>query len=197
MVLKIIVTLLISTFIGYITNVVAVRMLFWPRRPINLGFYSVQGVLPKRQAQIAVSLGALVEKELLSMDDVLDQINTPEIQQLVLSKVSAVLKERLNELLPRIIPGRLIQMIIDLLDKIIAQESPKIIEQLFKSGGEYLTNEIHISQIVEDKINAFDLKQLEDMIKGISAPELTFIEVLGGVMGFMIGLVQVVIILVA
>ena len=88
-------------------------------------------------------------------------------------------------------------MIIDLLDKIIAQESPKIIEQLFKSGGEYLTNEIHISQIVEDKINAFDLKQLEDMIKGISAPELTFIEVLGGVMGFLIGLVQVVIILVA
>jgi uncharacterized membrane protein YheB (UPF0754 family) len=197
MVLKIILTLLISAFIGYITTVVAVRMLFWPRRPVNLGFYSVQGVLPKRQAQIAVSLGELVEKELLSMDDVLEQLNTPEIQQLVLSKVSAVLRERLNELLPRIIPGRLIQMIIDLLDKIIAQESPKIIEQLFKSGGEYLTNEIHISQIVEDKINAFDLKQLEDMIKGISAPELTFIEVLGGVMGFMIGLVQVVIILVA
>ncbi|HWQ76311.1 MAG TPA: DUF445 family protein [Syntrophomonas sp.] len=197
MVLKIILTLLISAFIGYITTVVAVRMLFWPRRPVNLGFYSVQGVLPKRQAQIAVSLGELVEKELLSMDDVLEQLNTPEIQQLVLSKVSAVLRERLNELLPRIIPGRLIQMIIDLLDKIIAQESPKIIEQLFKSGGEYLTNEIHISQIVENKINALDLKQLEDMIKGISAPELTFIEVLGGVMGFMIGLVQVVIVLMA
>lgn len=195
MALKIITTLLISTFIGYITNVVAVKMLFWPRQPINLGFYTVQGILPKRQAQIAVSLGELVEKELLSMDDVLEQINTPRNQQIIVAKISAMVRDRLAELLPRIIPGRLIQLIIDTLDKILIQESAQIIEQLFKSGGEYLTNEIHISKIVEDKVNAFDLQQLEDLIKGISAPELTFIEVLGGVMGFMIGLVQVIILL--
>jgi len=196
-VFKIVSTLLISTFIGYITNVVAVRMLFWPRRPINLGFYAVQGILPKRQAQIAVSLGELVEKELLSMDDVLEQINTPRNQQILVAKISAMIRDRLAELLPRIIPGRLIQIIIDTLDKILIQESAQIIEQLFKSGSEYLTNEIHISKIVEEKVNAFDLQQLEDLIKGISAPELTFIEVLGGVMGFMIGLVQVIILLVA
>lgn len=197
MVLKIVTTLLISTFIGYITNVVAVRMLFWPRQPINLGFYSVQGILPKRQSQIAVSLGELVEKELLSMDDVLEQINTPDNQQILVAKISAMIRERLAELLPRIIPGRLIQIIIDALDKILIQESAQIIEQLFRSGSEYLTKEIHISKIVEDKVNAFDLKQLEDIIKGISAPELTFIEVLGAVMGFTIGLVQVIILLVA
>jgi len=195
--LKIVTTLLISTFIGYFTNVVAVKMLFWPRRPINLGFYSVQGILPKRQAQIAVSLGELVEKELLSMDDVLEQINTPRNQQIIVAKISAMVRDRLGELLPRIIPGRLIQIMIDTLDKILIQESSQIIEQLFKYGSEYLTNEIHISKIVEDKVNAFDLQQLEDMIKGISAPELTFIEVLGGVMGFTIGLVQVIILLAA
>ena len=197
MLLKIITTLLISTFIGYITNVVAVRMLFWPRQPINLGFYTVQGVLPKRQAQIATSLGELVEKELLSLDDVMDRINTPEIQQKLIDKISAMVRDRLFELLPKIIPGRLIQIIIDALDKILSQESAQIIEQLFKSGGEYLANEIQISKIVEEKVNAYDLKQLEDIIKGISAPELTFIEVLGGVMGFIIGLVQVLILLVA
>ncbi len=197
MVIKVITTLLISTFIGYITNVVAVKMLFWPRQPIKLGFYTVQGILPKRQAQIAVSLGELVEKELLSLDDVLDKINTPEIQQKLIDKVSAMVKGRLTELLPKIIPGRLIQIIVDTLDKIMMQESAQIIEQLFKSGSEFLTNEIHISKIVEDKVNAFDLQQLEDVIKGISAPELTFIKVLGGVMGFIIGLVQVIILLTA
>ena len=197
MLLKIISTLFISTFIGYITNVVAVRMLFWPRQPINLGFYTMQGVLPKRQAQIAASLGELVEKELLSLDDVMDRINTPEIQQKLVDKISAMIRDRLIELLPKIIPGRLIQIIIDALDKIMSQESAQIIEQLFKSGGEYLTNEIQISKIVEEKVNAYDLKQLEDIIKGISAPELTFIEFLGGVMGFIIGLVQILILLVA
>ena len=197
MLLKILSMLFISTFIGYITNVVAVRMLFWPRQPINLGFYTVQGVLPKRQAQIATSLGELVEKELLSLDDVMDRINTPEIQQKLIAKISAMVRDRLFELLPKIIPGRLIQIIIDALDKILSQESAQIIEQLFKSGGDYLANEIQISKIVEEKVNAYDLQQLEDIIKGISAPELTFIEVLGGVMGFIIGLVQVLILLVA
>jgi len=192
---KIISTLFISTFIGYVTNVVAVKMLFWPRRPINLGFYIVQGVLPKRQAQIAKSLGELVDQELLSLDDVLERINTPEIQEKLVNKVSEVMRDRLGELLPRIIPGRLIQMIVDTLDKILRQESANLIDQLFTGGREYLTEEIQVSKIVEEKVNAYDLDQLEAMIKGISAPELTFIEVLGGVMGFIIGLVQVAIIL--
>ena len=195
MLLKIISTLLISTLIGYVTNVVAVKMLFWPRRPINLGFYIVQGVLPKRQAQIAKSLGELVDKELLSLDDVLERINTPEIQEKLVGKVSEVMKDRLGELLPRMIPGRLIQLIVDTLDKIMRQESANMIDELFTSGREYLTEEIQISKIVEEKVNAYDLDQLEVIIKGISAPELTFIEVLGGVMGFIIGLVQVAIIL--
>ncbi len=195
MLLKIIFTILISTFIGYVTNVVAVKMLFWPRHPINLGFYVVQGVLPKRQAQIARSLGELVDKELLSLDDVLERINTPEIQEKLVSKISEIMKDRLGEILPRIIPGRLIQIIVDALDKIMRQEADNIIDQLFISGKEFLTEEIQISRIVEDKVNAYDLDQLEQMIKGVSAPELTFIEVLGGVMGFIIGLVQAAIIL--
>lgn len=195
MLLKIISTLFISTFIGYVTNVVAVKMLFWPRRPINLGFYVVQGVLPKRQAQIAQSLGELVDKELLSLDDVLERMNTPEIQEKLVNKVSEFIKDRLGELLPRIIPGRLIQIIVDTLDKILRQESANLIDQIFIGGKEYLTDEIQVSKIVEEKVNAYDLDQLEAMIKGISAPELTFIEVLGGVMGFIIGLVQVAIIL--
>lgn len=195
MLLKIISTLFISTFIGYVTNVVAVKMLFWPRRPINLGFYVVQGVLPKRQAQIAQSLGELVDKELLSLDDLLERMNSPEIQEELVNKISEFMKDRLGELLPRIIPGRLIQIIVDTLDKILRQESANLIDQLFIGGREYLSEEIQVSKIVEEKVNAYDLDQLEAMIKGISAPELTFIEVLGGVMGFIIGLVQVAIIL--
>lgn len=195
MLFKLLSTILISTFIGYITNVVAVKMLFWPRRPINLGFYVVQGVLPKRQVQIARSLGELVDKELLSMDDLLERINTPETQEKLVEKISEVLKVRLAELLPRIIPGRLIQMITDTMDKIMRQEAAHMIDELFISGREYLTEEIQISKIVEEKVNAYELDQLEAMIKGVSAPELTFIEVLGGVMGFIIGLVQVAIIL--
>lgn len=184
---------LISAFIGYATNVLAIRLLFWPRKPINLGFYKVQGLLPKRQSQIASSLGELVDQELLSLDDVFDKIDGPEIQEKLVEKISHLMRERIGDVMPRVIPGRLIQIIVEALDRLLRQEAPGLMNQVMESGKDYLRNEIQISKIVEDKINDYDLKQLEDMIRGVSMEELTFIEVLGGVVGFIIGLVQVLI----
>ncbi|MDD3894657.1 MAG: DUF445 family protein [Syntrophomonadaceae bacterium] len=185
----------ISAFIGYITNVFAIRLLFWPKKPINLGFFSVQGILPKRQAQIAGSVGQLVEKELLSWDELFDKINTPEIREVLTDKISAILKDRLSDLLPRIVPAKVGKLIGDMLEKVIHQEASNIIRQSIEAGSEYLNQEINIEQMVEDKINAFDLDELEKMIRGVTSSELTFIEVLGGVLGFIIGLVQVAIII--
>ena len=63
------------------------------------------------------------------------------------------------------------------------------------AGSKYLNEEVNIQQMVEDKINAFDLDELEKMIRGVTSNELTFIEILGGVLGFIIGLLQVAILL--
>ena len=51
-------------------------------------------------------------------------------------------------------------------------------------------SKIKVSKIVEDKVNDFDLDQLEEMIRGVSSPELRAIEILGGVLGLIIGIVQ-------
>lgn len=186
----------ISAFIGYITNVVAIRLLFWPKRPINFGLFSVQGVLPKRQSQIASSVGQLVEQELLSLDELFDKINTPEIREALTDKISSILKDRLSELLPRVVPVKVSKLIGDMLEKVLRQEAANIIRQGMETGSEYLNHEVNIQQMVEDKINAFDLDELERMIRGITSRELTFIELLGGVLGFIIGLLQVAIMLI-
>lgn len=185
----------ISAFIGYITNVVAIRLLFWPKKPINLGLFSLQGVLPKRQEQIASSIGQLVDQELLSIDELFDKINTPEIRGTLTDKIGGILKERLSELLPRIVPDRIGKKIGEVLEKILRQEAANIIRQSMDAGSKYLNEEVNIQQMVEDKINAFDLDELEKMIRGVTSNELTFIEILGGVLGFIIGLLQVAILL--
>jgi len=184
---------LISALIGYITNVVAIRLLFWPKQPVNLGLFTLQGVLPKRQADIAANVGQLVEEQLLSLDEVIDQVNTPEVRERLVAAVSEVMRTKLDSMLPRIIPGKVIQLIGDTLEKVVRQEAGQIISQAVESVREYLTSEIQIKQIVEDKINQFDLDQLEEMVRGVASTELRSIEILGGVLGFIIGLVQMVI----
>ncbi|WP_054697096.1 DUF445 domain-containing protein [Syntrophomonas palmitatica] len=182
---------LISALIGYITNVVAVKMLFWPRQPINLFFFELYGVLPKRRSQVASSLGQLVEEQLLSIDDLFDKINTPDVRDKIISRIMVLLRDRLNNLLPRLIPAKVVQVISETLEKILRQEAENMVHQIIEYGRDYLTKEVQIRKIVEDKVNAFDLKQLEDMIWSVSSPELKFIEILGGVLGLIIGLVQV------
>lgn len=182
---------IISAFIGYFTNVVAIKLLFWPRKPINFYLFTLYGLLPKNRNKLASSAGNLVEQELLSLDDVLDKINTPEVYELIISKISELLKTKLVETLPNMLPGRLVQLIADALEKLLRQEAPNLIKQLFASGQEYLSSEIKVSQIVEDKINDFDLDELENMVRGISSGELRFIEIMGGVLGLIIGIIQV------
>jgi len=195
MIWRIISSLVISTFIGYLTNVVAVKMLFLPRQPVNLYFFELWGLLPKRRAEVAIALGELVEEQLLSIDDLFDKINTPEMREKIVVRLVELLRDKLNGILPRIIPGKVMQIISDTLEKVIRQEAEDMIHEIIESGREYLTHEIQIKKIVEDKVNGFDLSQLEDMIVGVSSPEIRFIEIMGGVLGFIIGLGQVAILL--
>lgn len=188
--LYLIVIPIISALIGYITNVVAIKLLFWPKHPINLGFFKLQGVLPKRQAEIATSVGELVEEQLLSLDEVFDEVDTPEMHAKFVDKISDVLKDRLASIMPSFLPSKVTKLIIDNLNRVLRQEAPNIIIQVINSARDYLTEEIKISVIVEDKINDFDLDELEEMITGISSTEIRFIELLGGILGFIIGLVQ-------
>jgi len=195
MIWKIVSSLLISTFIGYLTNVIAVKMLFLPRQPVNLYFFELWGLLPKRRAEVAIALGELVEEQLLSVDDLFDKINTPEMREKIVVKLVDMLRDKLNALLPRIIPGKVMQIISDTLEKVIRQEAEDMIHEIIESGRDYLTREIQIKKIVEEKVNGFDLKQLEDMIVGVSSPEVRFIEIMGGILGFVIGLAQVAVLL--
>lgn len=180
----------ISALIGYLTNMVAIKLLFRPQKPWRLLFWQIQGLLPKRQAQIAGSLGELVEGELFSMDDLIDKINTPQMYNLIVDRLSEVVQDRLYTIMPTIIPARVSRLIGDNLDKILRQEAPDLIRQMLEAGREYAVQEVQIKEMVENRINSFDLNQLEQIVRQVSSTEIRFIEILGGVLGFIIGLVQ-------
>ena len=194
MIWQIIAIPLISAGIGYMTNVVAIRLLFWPKKPIRIVYFELYGLLPKRQAEIASKLGQLVEEQLLSIDDLFERIDTPETYSRLSSELSHMVRRKLYALLPRIIPGKVSALIVDNLDRILQQESPAIFKQLLATGRDYLNEEVQIKQIVENRVMALDLDELEMMIRGVSGTEIRFIELLGGILGFIIGLVQLLII---
>ena len=117
--------------IGYFTNWLAIKLLFWPRKKI-LG---IQGIVPKRKEQIAESLSSSY-----------------------------------------------------------LQLSPKKLLSIFKIPfiGEKIQN--YIKNQVSLKVKEMPDAELELMIRKAVHKELFFIEISGGVLGLIIGLIEALII---
>ena len=54
--MKLVIMVIISAAIGWITNWVAIKMLFRPHNEINLGLFKIQGLIPKRRAEIGTGM---------------------------------------------------------------------------------------------------------------------------------------------
>ena len=187
---------LISAFIGYVTNWIAIKMLFHPRNPVRIMGVTIQGIFPKRQQQFAEKLGKLVSSEFLSFQDIEARISSPDNLKHILPEiekhVDRFLQERLAQLFPMIsmfIGEKTIQTMKNALLTELEAIFPVIIKKYV--GG--LQQELDLEQIVVEKVRAFSTDQLEKLLYGIMSKEFRLVEILGGVLGFIIGCVQVLI----
>lgn len=197
MALKLIILAIIGGIIGWITNLLAIKMLFRPFNPINIPLINikVQGLIPKRKKEIAKSIGETIETELLSIADIIDKFvtsnNKNEILFLIKDKISVVVSNKL----PSIIPSAFKGIIIKYINEIIDEEGDKLIADLIEKVTLKATSSIELSKMVEDKVNEFEMEELERIVIKITKDELRHIEILGGMLGFIIGIFQGIIIL--
>ncbi len=178
--------------IGWITNVIAIRMLFRPYHPIKLPLLpiTIQGLLPKFKAELAANIGRAIEEDLLPIETLIDQFGASAAQEGILKTIEGHVESRLRQKLPPFLPDGLKSMIVGLLRDWLGQELPPLLDKLTAEVKERVRTDLHISQLVQDKIMEFDLAELEALIVRISHRHLRHLEILGGFLGFIIGLVQ-------
>jgi uncharacterized membrane protein YheB (UPF0754 family) len=186
----------ISAFIGWFTNWIAIKMLFHPRQPKRILGMTFQGIFPKRQQQFAEKLGKLVSDEFLSFSDIEEKISNPEnlkkVMPVIETHIDDFLRNRLSEEMP------VISMFIG--DKTITKLKSSFmteIETLFpKVMRQYAANlktELDLEQIVIQKVAGFSSDKLEEVLFQIMSKEFRFVEIIGAVIGFIIGVVQILI----
>jgi uncharacterized membrane protein YheB (UPF0754 family) len=187
---------LISAFIGWFTNWVAIKMLFHPRQPRRILGITFQGIFPKRQRQFAEKLGKLVSAELLSFEDIESKItrkeNIDKIMPTIEGHIDHFLREGLSKEFPMIsmfIGDRTINN----LKAVFMKKLEEIFPPTLKSYMGNLKQDLDLEKIVVDKVSAFSSDKLESILYQIMAKEFRFVEIIGAVLGFIIGVVQVLI----
>jgi uncharacterized membrane protein YheB (UPF0754 family) len=186
----------ISALIGWFTNWVAVKMMFHPKKKISFGFFDLQGVFPKRQREVAQQIGKMVANELLSIEDIKAKLNRPEQIEGIKTSIDEKINDYLNNKFPVNYPltsfffgKRSRQRIREDLVMEVERFAPEIISNY----ADHLGEDLDIEKMVSEKIAVMDPEQLEGLINGILKKEFVFIETIGAVLGFIIGLFQVVI----
>ena len=190
----------ISAFIGWFTNWIAIKMLFHPRTPVKILGITFIGIFPKRQVQFAEKLGKLVSDELLSFQDIESKITNPaNIDQLmpqIDAHIDHFLRVKLADQMPVIsmfIGDKTIQQ----MKSVFMAELKELFPGIMKTYMGNLQRDLDLEKIVVDKVKGFSTDKLEQILNDIMSKEFRFVEIIGGVLGFLIGIVQVILTLIS
>jgi uncharacterized membrane protein YheB (UPF0754 family) len=187
---------LISAFIGWFTNWIAIKMLFHPRQPRKILGFTFQGIFPKRQQQFAEKLGKLVSDELLSYSDIASKITDPTNLQSVMPMVDTHIDDFLRKQLPEQMP--IISMFIGdstirELKSVFLIKLQELFPEIMQSYMHTLQDQLNLEAIVTEKVAGFSSDKMEQILMSIMQKEFRFVEIIGGILGFAIGLLQVLI----
>jgi uncharacterized membrane protein YheB (UPF0754 family) len=188
----IIVIPIISAFIGWLTNYIAIKSLFRPNKQKKILGLKIQGLIPKRKKALASNISQVVEKYFFSSNDIVKELEKPQNIKKIKQKILPILQEKIEDKIP--------QMLKPIATPIIQKTLEKEIDNLILKINEEIANHafetIDIKSIVQEKLQNYDTKKLEKIIYKIAKKELKHIELLGALIGFMVGISQIILIIV-
>ncbi|MBL8726641.1 MAG: DUF445 family protein [Planctomycetes bacterium] len=182
----------IGALIGWGTNWLAVKMIFRPIRPVRFLGLRIQGLVGRRQPDLAKAIGRVVGNHLVEHKDVVKSLNKLDFSGVLNGVLDRGLGPKIQELrgLP-LIGGFLTEArVAEIRSSIVAgiMDHKEVVLDEVEKG---LAKGLDVPTLVERKVAAFAIEKLEKIILEVASRELRAIEVLGGVLGALIGLLQV------
>lgn len=181
----------LGAVIGYVTNYLAIRALFRPRKPIRLLGWTLPltpGVIPSRRKEIADAIARVIDEELVTEE---------RIQARIEKALDRQLDRALNP--STLFPNLLGRALNRLFEAGFADLKPNLKRNIRRPLSKRITRlvrtHLDAGEIARRQINEMDLEKLEELIVRITRRELRWICWLGAVVGALIGLLQATIIL--
>lgn len=188
---------LLGGAIGWVTNFLAIKFLFRPRRAWQVGKLKFQGVIPRRRRELAQAVGQVVATELLSREQVAAALNAPEIRVGMANMAGDAAAERFQAhpiLSP--LPRGLRVKIANYAGTLVQQE----VDNILRGSGSKMTGKVldsvDLGRLVQEKVEGMDWDYLEGIVYSVAGRELKLIEIMGGVLGAVVGLVQALVVLI-
>jgi len=188
----ILVPMAVATAHGFFTNWMAVQLLLKPVKPVNILGFKLQGLLPRRQEELAERISSAIAERFLTREDILNFLRQVDPVAAMRVLLAEKWDEKLGEILDSIplakmfISSERLQGIRDKIAGALAEEAGAFTERLVDS----LDGKIDLKETLRRNIMAFDVTELNDIIEQIGYREFREIAWVGAAIGLVIGAVH-------
>lgn len=199
-------SLVISAFmgglIGWVTNWLAIKALFHPQKPFKFLFFEFQGLLPKRQKELAANLGKIVEGELISVNELIKKVEPADVDPIIediMRHNRAEMEQKIKDFIASVarkIPffnlsaDTLVKSVMDRIEAELCIALKNQVPLMLDRAAEKAAEKISVQEIVIEKVCKMDLIKLENLFYRIADREMATIIRFGGVLGVVVGVVQ-------
>ena len=190
--MKLLVLPFISAFIGWLTNYIAIKMIFRPLEPVTVLGVTIQGIAPKRRYDIAESIGSLVANDLVMLTDVtgmVEKLGVSEAVDQIINQAGERIRDRFAAMLPA--ASLISEEMFEDFKTVIKEEVHRDLHLVTGHVVAGLRENVDIRGIVVNRLAGYDYEKLEELALQLARRELKLIEWLGAALGFFIGIVQV------
>lgn len=185
--------------VGYITNFLALKLIFRPVNPIKIGPITVQGLFMKRQNEVSKEYSKILAEELLTSEKIFEFVARNNGMEPLAEIARKHVKEMVDistgstkkTILKLAFGNGKYERIKHLAAEMFVQELPRSIISIF----DYADRSLQIGNTLETKLKSLSKLDFEDVLHPIFREDEFTLIIVGAVLGAIAGLIQMALIL--
>lgn len=188
----------ISGFIGYITKIIAIQMMFAPLEFKGIRLFGLplgwQGIVPRKAQKMATTAVELMTSKLINPEEIFARLDpkriAKEIELPLLAAAEGITRDVAQEYQPGLWEG-MPEFARQRLIRGVQAKAPEIVEHIMSEVQQNVTTYFDIKHLVVSNLLK-DKRLLNEIFKKVGKQEFKFFSNAGFVFGFGIGVIQMV-----
>ena len=186
---------LTSALVGWFTNVIAIKMTFYPLEFIGIKPYlGWQGIIPNKAVKMSTISVDLWTSKLISVKELFSKIDPNKVATEMRPEFNRISKEIMDEIMDEQAPevwSKVPSKIKKIIYSRISRDMPEIVSEMMSDIKENIEEMFDIKDMVIKRLTT-DKGLLNEMFMNCGKEEFKFIERSGFTFGFIFGIIQMI-----
>ena len=179
--------------VGYLTNWIAIKLVFAPREPTKIGSITIQGLFHKRQNEVAEAFGRTVATRVLNADNIVNTVMESDGAK----RMNEIVAHRIGELISKYEAHPMAKLVVPEASRpaLRAEILERVQTEWPKPGGFFHTfagQSVDLQGELERRMKALDRESYEGVLRPAFQQDEWKLIAAGAVLGTIAGALQLV-----